>query len=396
MTPGTGNSLERARSMIFAVLSILTLALVVFNVTNDPTGSNIVCFSGHGDVDALLTIGLWVLAISASLGALSATYHELQPTNTYKRVLVWLVYIASVPALFLLPSSETINGAVGQCATSNFYTYLTWYMMGVIAAAALTCIHLLVHEQRHQKKRAEASLSSAADSSASLQASQQEKQDQLASTMLQLRSPLTNLRVQIESLLEENSDQNKPESQAALQEINTSATSMSRTIETHLDLIKLESNNLELAPIDLNLRDTTETICDELRPAVLKKGLILLLRSNLTTQSIVHADRVRLNQILRTMIDHAYTSTNRGTITAFVRDVQAAKKVYVDIIDTGAGYSKAELAQLFSVGSTGQTNQNLRLTLAKRLATSMGGNITAHSEGKGKGSRLTLVLPLHL
>jgi signal transduction histidine kinase len=39
---------------------------------------------------------------------------------------------------------------------------------------------------------------------------------------------------------------------------------------------------------------------------------------------------------------------------------------------------------------------NLKLCLAQKLAEVMKGTITAHSEGKGKGSRFTLTLPLEM
>ena len=136
---------ERVRSIVFAVLTIGTVGAVLGAVILNPTNSTLSC-SDNQDLDAVLTIGLWILAIAASVGALSATYHQLQPPEWYKRWLVWLLYAASIPALLLIPSSLSINGAVGACATSNFFTYLTWYMMGVIAAAALCCIHIFIDQ----------------------------------------------------------------------------------------------------------------------------------------------------------------------------------------------------------------------------------------------------------
>ncbi len=393
--------LEQTRSICFAVLAILTVAILIFNVTADPTSTNNFCYLYTSSVDVMLTIGLWILAIAASLGALSATYHQLQPVEAYKRVLVWLVYLASVPVLLVLPSSQSINGAIGACATSNFFTYLSWYMMGIIAAAALCCIHLLVHGVRYHQHRANDSVNNAAQTSAKLLKKNQKHSSDLAGTIKQLRTPLTNLRVQIESLLESNTDANAEQSRNALLKINDSAKAMARTIETHLDLTKLEAGHMDLSLTDLNLRDTVETICDELRPAILKKGLILLLRTNLTSQTIINADRTKVHQILRILITQAEENTPRGTITAFVRDDLKTKKVYVDVIDTGKGISSDQIKTTFKKDSTLDAGSkvcgdNLRLCLAQKLAVAMGGNISAHSEGIGKGSRFTLVLPLEM
>lgn len=387
---------ERARSMSFALLVVITIASLMFNVTNDPSGTNQQCFAYGSGVGSMLTIGLYVLAIAASLGALSATHHWLQPKEWYKRVLVWLVYIASVPALLLLPSSQSIAEAIGVCATSNFFTYLSWYMMGVIAVAALGCIHLLVHGERHQRYRAERTLTESANRERQMNDHTKHKNTELAHTIKQLRGPLSNLRVQIESL-----SQSNPNAQTALQKLKQSATQMSTTIETHLDLTKIEAGTLDLQLTDLNLRDVVENITDELRPEILKKSLILLMRTQLQSQSVVQADRTKLTYIIKTLITHAKDTTQRGTITAFVRDDTKAKKVYLDIIDTGPGLQSTELQTVFKRSaqtddSSVKCSNNLHLCLAQKLAQAMQGNISAHSEGAGKGTRLTLVLPLHL
>jgi signal transduction histidine kinase len=397
----SASSLEQARSIGFAVLTILTVTVLVFNINSDPTNSNQFCYPYANRVEAMLTIGLWILAIAASLGALSATCHQLQLVGRYKRALVWIVYLASVPALLLLPSSLSISGVIGTCATSTFFTHLSWYMMGVISTAALCCIHLLIHSVRHHQNQAEQSISYAEQTTAKHQASYEINNTELAGTIRNLRTPLTNLRVQIETLIESNTKENTEQTQTTLHKINNIVRTMSQTIETHLDLANLESDQIDLNLTDLNFRDSVETICNELRPGILKKNLILLLRTNLTTQTVIHADRARVHQILHTLITQAEENTDRGTITAFVRDDIKVKKIYVDVIDTGNGMSSEQTAVIFMKDSKMQAvtkicSDNLKLCLAQKLATTMGGTITAHSEGAGKGSRFTLTMPLSM
>ena len=401
MITKSADTLERVRSVSFAILSIVSVGALLGNVILNPTTNNLSCSITSSNLDALLSIGLWILAIAASLGALSATHHQLQPPERYKRWLVWLIYAASIPALLLLPSSLSINGAVGACATSNFFTYLTWYMMGVIAAAALCCIHILINGVKHQEWRADNLATTAGTANAHLQHSNTNHNSQLVTTIKRLRTPLTNLRVQIESLLATDTPTDAEQAKAGLLKINDAARVMAITIETHLDLSKAETGSLELNLIDLNLRDTVEHICDELRPVILKQSLILLLRTDVTSQSIVQADRTKIHQILRTLILHAQENTSRGTITAFVRDDADKKKVYVDILDTGAGMDTATIQTLFTKASetdpaSGTCLTNLKLCLARKLAEAMRGTITAHSGGKGKGLRFTLTLPLEM
>jgi signal transduction histidine kinase len=396
----TAATSEQIRSVSFAVLSLGTIGALLGNVILNPTSTNLSC-NINNELDVVLTIGLWILAIAASLGALSATYHQLKPNERYKRLLVWAVYAASVPALVLLPSSLSINGAVGSCATSSFFTYLTWYMMGIISAAALCAIHLLVNGVQHHQKRANNIATAAGAAHAQLQHTNTQNNVELSSAIKQLRTPLTSLRVQIESLLEGNTSKDTEQAKIALLKINDAARQMAVTIETHLDLTKVESGNLELSLINLNLRDTVEQICDELRPEILNKSLILLMRTNLTSQSIVQVDRTKIHQILRTLIKQAEENTDRGTITAFVRDDTGNKKIHVDILDTGIGMTNNDALTVFKkvseINPASKTcSTNLKLCLAQKLAEAMNGTITAHSEGKGKGSRFTLTLPVEM
>jgi len=52
-------------------------------------------------------------------------------------------------------------------------------------------------------------------------------------------------------------------------------------------------------------------------------------------------------------------------------------------------FSRADGANKVNTTGTG-----LGLFVAHKMAEAMGGDITAHSEGEGKGSRYTLTLPL--
>ena len=78
-----------------------------------------------------------------------------------------------------------------------------------------------------------------------------------------------------------------------------------------------------------------------------------------------------------------------------------ARKLYVEVIDTGIGmdaettqvlfqkFSRAKNANTVNINGTG-----LGLFVAREMARAMGGEITCSSEGDGKGSSFVLSLPL--
>ena len=95
--------------------------------------------------------------------------------------------------------------------------------------------------------------------------------------------------------------------------------------------------------------------------------------------------------------------TPKGTIKVHVRDAKRPKRIYVDITDTGIGMSEESLEAVFNkferahnAGQVNVTGTGLGLYIARKMAEDMGGEVTATSEGEGKGSIFTLEMPLQL
>lgn len=217
----------------------------------------------------------------------------------------------------------------------------------------------------------------------------------------QLRSPLTSIRGYASMLLENSFGKLPEKVKVPVERIEESAKHMALAIEDYLNISRIESGNMKYDLSDFNLKDEIEHICDDIRPVALKKGLVLLFRTNLQKKGIVHADIGKTVQIAHNLINNALKYTEKGTITVYVRDDAKTKQIFVDVIDTGIGmdittqhkifqkFSRADDANKVNTSGTG-----LGLFVADKMTEAMGGDITAHSEGKGKGSRFTLSLPL--
>jgi signal transduction histidine kinase len=183
--------------------------------------------------------------------------------------------------------------------------------------------------------------------------------------------------------------------------IEDSAKLMAMSIEDYLNVSRIESGNMKYNLSDFNLRDMVDSICDDLRPEALKKSLILLFRSNLTSRGLVNADVGKTNQIIHNLINNSLKYTQKGSISVFVRDDVKKKRIYIDITDTGIGMSKETAGKLFhkfsradNANSVNVSGTGLGLFVALKMAEAMGGTITVQSEGDGKGSTFTIELPL--
>lgn len=219
----------------------------------------------------------------------------------------------------------------------------------------------------------------------------------------QLRSPLTSI-AGYASLLREGTYGNVPQKMLEpLDRIEQSARFMAESIEDYLNVSRIESGNMKYHLSDFNLRDETEHICDDIRPAALRQGLILLFRTSMSSTGVVNADLGKVQQILHNLINNATKYTPKGTINVVVRDDVKGKRIYVDIVDTGIGMNEETLHSIFQKFERGDKantvnvkGTGLGLYVALKMAEAMGGTISAYSEGDGKGSRFTFELPLAL
>lgn len=217
----------------------------------------------------------------------------------------------------------------------------------------------------------------------------------------QLRSPLTAIRGYA-SLLLEGSFGNLPEkAQEPLQRIEESSKLMAVAVEDYLNVSRIESGNMKYNKSDFNLKDEVENICDDLRADAIKKGLTLLFRTSLKSKGIINADIGKTIQVVQNLIHNSVKYTPQGSVKVMVRDDVANKKIYVDIEDTGIGMTQKTIDSLFEkfTRAEGANKVNVKgtglgLFVAKKMAVAMGGNITAHSDGEGKGSRFTVEMPL--
>lgn len=381
----------------YLLLIKLTIIALIANVMMNPTGQNVACTTSS-DTTIIATILLWMLALLASLGALTATVGKLGSPSTYQTMFVRGLYVASVPALLLLPSSPSISNVIEACATSSFFNNLSLYVVSLIGLAILTSIHLLVTAVTHNHKSRALHTAENHGLTHGVFGSQHDA-TQLLCALKQLRTPLTKFRLEIESMLADDAPKLSEPTELKLQQLSQAVRTMTAGVETQLELAKVETGTHKLAFTDMNLRDVVEEVCDHQRPIILKKNLILLMRTNVTGRNIICADQEKVKQILRTLITQSARMTKRGTITAFLRDDITKNKIWVDILDTGQGMSDRELDAFFTLTTESGTEAALSATtlcLAYKLADAMGGTITAHSAGKGKGSRLTLELPLVL
>jgi signal transduction histidine kinase len=217
----------------------------------------------------------------------------------------------------------------------------------------------------------------------------------------QLRSPLTSIRGYASMLAEGSYGKLTAKAQEVAERIAESSKYMALSVEDYLNVSRIEAGNMKYEYSDFSLKEVAEKIVDELRPVAIKKGLVIVFRSDCDAGCGVHADIGKVRQVIMNLIDNSMKYTPNGTITVVAHDDVKKKKMYVTIQDTGVGMSKETQSEVFekfvrakNANNVNVTGTGLGLFVAKKMVDDMGGKVTAESEGEGLGSAFTIEFPL--
>ena len=168
-----------------------------------------------------------------------------------------------------------------------------------------------------------------------------------------------------------------------------------------LDSETAESGRLTLDAQPFDLARVARDLVVLNRPHAAAKGVELSLHVDpeLEGRGIGAAvgDVTRTRQVLANLIGNAVKYTVRGRIEARI-ELRGENCIAVEVADTGPGLSPDELERAFEPfrrverTGVGVPGAGLGLSLARRLATLMGGELTGQS-AVGVGSCFTLVMP---
>ena len=166
-----------------------------------------------------------------------------------------------------------------------------------------------------------------------------------------------------------------------------------------LDMTKIEAGKMNFEVVDVSIDSLHKRITGPFEAQAEAKGLEFVSTFEGETPTVVRGDPLRVCQVVQNLLSNAVKFTEAGRIHYTVRSHRISdQRVRLQFIvqDSGAGIAAADLERLFlpftqvdssstrRFGGTG-----LGLTIARRMANIMGGDITVTSK-LAEGSRFTL------
>jgi PAS domain S-box-containing protein len=253
------------------------------------------------------------------------------------------------------------------------------------------------------------------------------KSDFLANMSHELRTPLNHIIGFTELVVDKQCGELNEVQEEYLNDVLQSSRHLLSLINDILDLSKVEAGKLELEVTDVHLPMLLEGSLGMVKEKALKHGIQLMTRID-GIPEVIQADERKFKQILYNLLSNSVKFTPDGgsvILSAwylsfregqwFTGDREAVflpldgddkfrkggRLIDISVQDTGIGIKREDLERIFDPFEQGDNSASRRyqgtglgLSLTKKLVELHGGRIWAESEGQGKGSRLTFVIPV--
>lgn len=192
------------------------------------------------------------------------------------------------------------------------------------------------------------------------------------------------------------------EQQVYLDTLKSSGKILLSLINNVLDLAKIEKGDVELERDEFQLVEVIGQMAKTLQNDIFEKGLKLTTHTVPELNGTIVGDRMRVTQIFLNLLSNAVKFTERGGIVISAQILEkhdVSVLVQIEVRDTGIGISAEAIDKIFkpfAQGDSSITHQyggtGLGLTISRRLAERMGGNLNVEST-PGVGSCFKVVLP---
>ncbi len=223
------------------------------------------------------------------------------------------------------------------------------------------------------------------------------RRDMVANISHELRTPIANIRLIIDSLFHEQDKPKRKQSTSALHAIARETDSLLWLVQELLDLSMIESGQAILRMLETSLFGIVNEAIERMEDQASAKDVTIISTVSSELQILADADQVR--RVLLNLIHNAIKwSPQNGTIT-ITADLRP-EEVVVSVLDDGSGVPEDQTERIFErfyqvdQARSGGEGTGLGLAICKHIIGAHGGTIWAEGNQNGGGGifRFTLAL----
>ena len=279
-------------------------------------------------------------------------------------------------------SGEVLGGLFfGHSRVGRFTERHENLAVGIASQAAIAIDNARLYQQAREQAR-------------QLQDADRRKDEFLAMLAHELRNPLAPIRTGLDVLA-----LNAGEHRETLHVMQDQVKHLVRLVDDLLDASRIMRGKVELRAEPVELSSLVERSVKVVQPMIEERAQELAVV--LPEQPVwLDADPVRLVQVIDNLLNNASKYTDVGGRIE-LKATSAAGHVVLRVQDTGVGIEPELLPRVFDLFTQSdrsldraQGGLGIGLTLVKRLVELQGGTVSAHSDGRGRGSTFAVRLPV--
>lgn len=218
----------------------------------------------------------------------------------------------------------------------------------------------------------------------------------LSTTAHDLKNPLTTIPVRADLIKLKKRDPDVVD--AMCDQIKIASLNMVRIIDEILQSGSMETGEIRLLLVKLNITYLVSNVVAMNQPLAERKGQNVYFEAEMDVY--IKGDEGKLNEVIDNLINNAIKYAPLNT-NIYVRVSSSNGKVFISVVDEGQGLTHDDKRLLFqrftrlsAQPTAGENSTGLGLSIVKGLVEAHGGQIFAESEGKGKGAKFIVELPL--
>jgi signal transduction histidine kinase len=195
-------------------------------------------------------------------------------------------------------------------------------------------------------------------------------------------------------------DRNNPETtRQAIEAILAAAKAQSQLVEDLLDVSRITTGKLRLEIAPMDFAEAVDDAVQTMVPAAAAKKIDVERR---VAPALVLGDRGRLHQVVWNLLSNAMKFTPDGGRIEIALEVHGSRAI-LTVKDTGQGIAPEFLSSVFERFSQADAGAGsnrsggglgLGLAIVRHIVELHGGEVTAESEGLGKGATFRVMLPI--